>query len=217
MTIPERGRKLVAMHKRFAISLLGCLPLTGACDRAGNEPASRSSAVPPPVVSVASAPQGAPSRPPAPAPAPTAPFEGTAGIEKRPHPPPEHPVVLSGVRAGRHQGYDRVVFEFEGDQFPSTEVEYVDEPVRHCGSGQVAELAGDGWLELRFQHAVAHRMGKPTVSDREQHPKLPVARELELTCDFEGHVTWVIGVQAPNRYRLLELPSPPRVVVDILH
>jgi len=46
---------------------------------------------------------------------------------------------------------------------------------------------------------------------------LPVLSELELTCDFEAVVTWVLGVESPNRYRIRELNGPPRLVIDIKH
>jgi hypothetical protein len=55
------------------------------------------------------------------------------------------------------------------------------------------------------------------VSKVEQRPELPVLLQLEPTCDFEGEVSWVLGVKAPNRYRVLELKDPPRLVVDVRH
>ena len=59
--------------------------------------------------------------------------------------------------------------------------------------------------------------GRPTVAERERTPSLPVLSELELTCDFEAVVTWVLGVGSPNRYQVREMNSPPRLVVDVRH
>ncbi|MBA2378972.1 MAG: hypothetical protein H0V76_05295, partial [Blastocatellia bacterium] len=42
-------------------------------------------------------------------------------------------------------------------------------------------------------------------------------KDLKITCDFEAEVTWVAGVASPNRYRVLELKAPTRLVVDIKH
>jgi len=42
-------------------------------------------------------------------------------------------------------------------------------------------------------------------------------KELISTCDFEAEVEWVAGVASPNRYRVLELRNPTRLVVDIKH
>ena len=142
--------------------------------------------------------------------------EWTAGIIDRPR--SNQPAAkLAAVRTGTHEGFDRVVFEFD-ERVPGYHIEYIDQPVRKCGSGKVTPLAGDGWLEVRMYPAKAHtEQGQPTVSNRERMPKLPVLWELELTCDFEAVVTWVFGVESPNRYQVRELSSPPRLVIDLRH
>jgi hypothetical protein len=122
------------------------------------------------------------------------------------------------VRSARHAGFDRVVFEFAAEARPGYHVEYIDKPVRKCGSGDTTPIAGDGWLEVRFEPTDAHTpSGAPTITKREQQVELGVLRELEQTCDFEAQVTWVLGVSRPNRYRVLALKQPARIVVDIRH
>jgi hypothetical protein len=78
-------------------------------------------------------------------------------------------------------------------------------------------VAGQGWLQVRLQPAQAHANGQVTVAEREQKPGLSVLQELELTCDFEAEVTWVLGNKAPNKYRVMELREPTRLVVDVRH
>lgn len=127
------------------------------------------------------------------------------------------PAVLDAVRAAKNAGFDRVVFEFR-DQVPGYHLEYIDKPVRDCGSGDVRPIAGDGWLQVRLSPAYAHTEGgQATVAERELRPELSIVREIERTCDFEAVVTWVIGTASPNRYRVFELSAPPRLVVDIDH
>lgn len=142
--------------------------------------------------------------------------EWTAGIIDRPR-SDAHAATLVAVRTGRHDGFDRVTFEFD-QRIPGYHIEYIDQPVRKCGSGDVTPMAGDGWLEVRMSPANAHtESGQPTVAERERMPKLPVLSELKLTCDFEAVVTWVFGLKSPNRFQVRELSSPPRLVVDIRH
>lgn len=125
--------------------------------------------------------------------------------------------MLTDVRSARHDGFDRTVFEF-ADAVPNVHLEYVDRPVRACGSGEVVELPGDGWLQVRFSGARAHtEAGEASVADRDREPGLPVLLALALTCDFEGEVTWVAGVEAPNPYRAFALEAPARLVVDVRH
>lgn len=149
--------------------------------------------------------------PPPPDPADAAPWTIGLAEQKRDGSPI---ATLKDVRTGKHEGYDRVVFEL--DRVPGWHVEYVDEPVRQCGSGEPTPIAGDGWLEIRLTPAAAHdEAGNATVRERERALDLGNAKELEATCDFEADVTWVIGVGSPNPFRVFELSDPPRVVVDV--
>ena len=115
-------------------------------------------------------------------------------------------------------GYDRVVFEFTGDSVPGYRVEYTKAPVQRCGSGDPVTVAGTGRLIVRFQPAQAHdEHGSLTPAERHRAPGLPAVRELTLTCDFEGQVTWVFGIAAPSEYRVSELTGPARLVLDVRH
>lgn len=144
-------------------------------------------------------------------------FEGTAGITDKKY-DIKSAAILREVRTAQHDGYDRVTFEFAGAEMPSYHIEYIDRPVRACGSGNVVPLKGDGWLEIRFQPAAAHNEeGKPTIENRERAPNHKILKELKLTCDFEADATWVLGVSTPNKYRVLELENPIRLAVDIKH
>ncbi|HYJ08316.1 MAG TPA: hypothetical protein VEX18_04890 [Polyangiaceae bacterium] len=143
--------------------------------------------------------------------------EFTAGIVEH-KPPPRAVALLTDVRAARHDGFDRIVFEFGSGSPPGYHLEYIDRPVRKCGSGDATAIAGDGWLEVRIEPAHAHTpSGAPTIRDRDQQLDLGVVKELEQTCDFEAIVSWVVGVKRPNRYRVLTLNEPLRLVVDVKH
>ena len=138
----------------------------------------------------------------------------TAGIVDL-APGPGGVASLISLRAAEHAGYDRVVWEFSGSA-PGVHVEYVDRPVRQCGSGAPVPLPGDAWLEVRLEPARAHtEEGRPTIAERRRTAGLPLALEMVQTCDFEAVVTWVIAVSSPEPFRVTRLASPPRIVVDI--
>jgi hypothetical protein len=144
-------------------------------------------------------------------------FNGTAGVTDK-ESRAEQVAILTAIRIGQHSDHDRIVFEFSGPSLPGYHIEYIDKPVRSCGSGEVVPLAGDGWLEIRMSPAAAHtEQGQPTIKTRAFTLNLPAVRELKSTCDFEADVTWVAGVSSPNKYRVLELIDPVRLVVDISH
>ncbi|HEY6560974.1 MAG TPA: hypothetical protein VI072_27045 [Polyangiaceae bacterium] len=192
----------------------------GACSRSKSQEAAPHAATSTsvrvvPSATAASPVQSAPRASAAPEPLP-ADFRGTAGIITKQR-DTQAPSRLVDVRSARHDGFDRVVFEFDG-LVPGYHLEYVDKPVRRCGSGDPTTLAGDGWLEVRMTPVDAHDTeGKALIAVRERQTAHAVLKELEQTCDFEAHVTWVLGVASPNHFRVLELPSPARLVVDVKH
>lgn len=131
--------------------------------------------------------------------------------------PGSPPAILRDVRAASQQGFDRVVFEFEGSAVPGYRVGYVDSAVQ-CGSGAPVEVAGAALLQVRLDPAQAHtEAGEATVGERERRPGLPVVQEMESICDFEADVTWVLGLAARSRFRVQELAGPARLVIDIEH
>ena len=144
-------------------------------------------------------------------------FQGTTGPVRQPR--PDSPLATQrAIRTAAQEGYDRVVFEFSGDQVPGYEVEYVDGTVRACGSGDVVPLAGESALSVRFRAAQAHTPeGRSTLPSRTLAPNHPVVKEVKLICDFEGELQWVLGLASRNPYRIAALTSPARLVVDIQH
>jgi hypothetical protein len=133
-------------------------------------------------------------------------------------PSPIDPVVLRDVRAAGQTTFDRVVFEFATAPLPGYRIAYADDPVRDCGSGETVNVRGASRLTVRLSPAQAHtEQGIATVKELERHLALPVLQELELTCDFEADVSWVLGLAARRPYRVSELAAPPRLVVDIQH
>jgi hypothetical protein len=124
--------------------------------------------------------------------------------------------ILRGMRVGRNAGFDRLVLDFGDSPVPPYHVEYVDSPVRACGSGEPVPVAGQGWLRVRLRATQAHDdAGNATVRDRQIAATTPVLREVEIICDFEGEVEVVLGVQTPNPYRVLVVPTPNRLIVDV--
>jgi hypothetical protein len=148
--------------------------------------------------------------------APAAPQEAwTAGVTDRVRTVPR-PVTLGDVRVGVNQGFDRLVLEFLGSEVPGYRVEYVDRPARQCASGDAVTVAGDGLLAITLRGTQAHdERGQATVSPRERRLQMPLVKEYEFTCDFEGEVQVVLGVASPNRYRVTELQNPTRLIVDV--
>ncbi|HLF72560.1 MAG TPA: hypothetical protein VI759_10455 [Dehalococcoidia bacterium] len=126
-----------------------------------------------------------------------------------------NPAILSDIYVEGHpgEGFDRIVIEFEG-AFPDGTVEYID-AASACGSGLPVALDGEAILAIRMQPAQAHEDGVPTVPVSVPGTGFEIL-EAEQTCDFEGVVVWVIGVDELKGFRVTVLTGPSRLVIDIL-
>lgn len=126
--------------------------------------------------------------------------------------------VIAELRQARNDGFDRLVVELRGGAVPAYEVEYVDRPLHECGSGNQIHPVGDGWLQLRLQHAMGHtEAGDATIPRDVETPALQRGLRIYRTCDFEGMVTLVLAVDSPEPFRAFHLREPARVVVDVRH
>lgn len=126
--------------------------------------------------------------------------------------------ILRAVRIGRHEGFDRIVFEFDSDGLPQWHASYIEAPVIHCGSGHEVAVDGGAWLQVRFNGANAHtEAGEGTSGEARRTVGLPSVREVVRTCDFEAEVTWVAGVSDALPYRPRVLADPSRLVIDVAH
>jgi hypothetical protein len=124
--------------------------------------------------------------------------------------------TLRGLRTASQDGFDRLVLDFGDQPLPGWHAEYAARPGAQCGSGEPVQLAGARFLRLRLQSAQAHdEQGEPTVRQRSLELNMPALRALRLVCDFEGEVGVVLGVNAANPYRVLELGNPSRLVLDV--
>jgi hypothetical protein len=122
--------------------------------------------------------------------------------------------TLVDVRAGRHPGFDRVVFQFRG-AVPQHRVRYVGQLVQD-GSGNPVSVAGGADLEVVFQGANAHNQdGSPSVSPRRFSPGLPAVKEIAQVGDFEAVVSYGIGVDRRRPLEVSTLSGPSRLVIDV--
>jgi hypothetical protein len=123
--------------------------------------------------------------------------------------------TLVAVRAARHPGFDRVVFEFRGGVVPRHSVRYVDRLVQD-GSGNTVSVAGAADLAVIFQGANAHNQsGAPTVSPRRFSPGLTAVKEIAQTGDFEAVVGYGIGLDRRRPLEVSTLSGPSRLVIDV--
>jgi hypothetical protein len=127
--------------------------------------------------------------------------------------PPGGPGNLTTLRAGRHAGYDRVVFQLDGP-IPYYSVRYVPQ-VRLDGSGFPLRLRGAAFLEVVIRAPTHNEHGRPLLTPTRLRPEFPALREVNAPAHYEGQTTAGIGVSYRAPFRILELANPTRIVIDL--
>ncbi|HSK97308.1 MAG TPA: peptidoglycan-binding domain-containing protein [Euzebyales bacterium] len=125
--------------------------------------------------------------------------------------------TLRRIRVGRHRGFDRVVFEFDGGR-PGFSVRYA--PVaRTDGLGAPIPTLGTVALQVYLQadsidldtYERTFRPASPIT------PRYPTLRQVRYGGFFEGGTTFGVGLTGRSGFRVLELTGPRRLVIDVAH
>jgi hypothetical protein len=195
-----------------AACLLAAVAATGCTDGSGEPSATPSS-------TAATTTPGGPTDTTGPGTATTAaPRWTTATKAGTNHPKvPEDMPMLTAIRTGSHDGYDRVVLQFRND-LPSWRVGYVDQVPSE--SGATVPLEGAASLFVQVDPAWAHDLDTPPYAatytgPRTLTPRYPTLRQVRLVDEFEGHLTFGVGLQRRVGFRVLELRGPPRLAIDM--
>jgi len=123
--------------------------------------------------------------------------------------------VIDGLRTSCHGSFDRLVIEARRG-VPSYDARYVRR-VRSDGSGAIVRLKGSKRLRIVMQNARAHSQAGGPLIPGAQTPLCPNLRQVKLAGDFEGVVTFGVGLRRKDGFRVFRLSNPARVVVDVAH
>jgi hypothetical protein len=121
-----------------------------------------------------------------------------------------------GLRIACHPTFDRFVVLVRFAT-PGYRVQYVPRVI-HDGSGDVVRLRGTRRLRVILGPARAHTAdtGAALVPNL-VNASCPQLLQLKSAGDFEGVVTYGIGVRQLRPFRVFRLTGPTRIVIDIRH
>jgi hypothetical protein len=111
------------------------------------------------------------------------------------------PSPLNVVESSDHGSFSRFTFFF-GLVIPSYDLRYVDSAIA-CGSGAPLDIEGEAFLELSLNPATGF---DPTgdvgyvFRPEDIVGGLPSVLDFQLSCNFEGELTWVFGLPEPLDY-----------------
>jgi len=125
---------------------------------------------------------------------------------------------LTAVRVGEYASYDRVVFQFSGG-LPAVTADRVA-AVYTDPKGTPVALAGQSYLHVVFRGASGvcpQPMQRTWTGPSVLTPYYPQLLMVSAAGDFEGYLSFGIGLAAPGSYHIFTLTGPDRVVIDISH
>ena len=125
------------------------------------------------------------------------------------------PVVLTDVRIGDHDGYERVVFDLSDGGSAGWYARYVDEAVQQ-GSGDVLDIDSPAILELSLRNMSYPPSDGGTPQGLQPVTDLEVVEELRVASTFEGITQVFVGLSERVPFRVLSLEDPDRVVLDVV-
>jgi hypothetical protein len=126
-------------------------------------------------------------------------------------------VTVTDIRIGRHDGFDRVVFEADGTGAPGWDVRYVDS-AQSQGSGADIAVEGGGILQVTI-----NGVGLPADTgvdeysgpDRLSSGDTEAVTEVVWDSTFEGTSVAFVGVTEETPFRVYLLENPARVVLEV--
>ncbi len=126
-------------------------------------------------------------------------------------------VFGSDIRTGHHGCFERIVLEFIGDgDLPGYRVAYADGPVTLGESGETVELRGDADLLITANAWMGDPAAGYWTDPIQIFPdNVDAIQELYLTYNFEGQLTWAVGLDVQRRFQVTTLTDELLIVVDI--
>ncbi|AZA09909.1 AMIN-like domain-containing (lipo)protein [Corynebacterium pseudopelargi] len=140
---------------------------------------------------------------------------GDASVAAKEQRPQSVGAVVTDVRVGHHDGFDRIVFDIEGSDAPGWYVDYTDTPAQ-MGSGHALEYNGKVALIINID-GVSYPF--ETTIESADLSKIGGAGHIKEVREhgiYEGRQMFVAGLDSRRPYSVQLLQNPTRVVVDIV-
>jgi hypothetical protein len=122
---------------------------------------------------------------------------------------------LFAIATGCHSTFDRFVIRGRFAT-PGYNVRYVNKVIAD-GSGNTVSLLGTKRIHVVIREARGHTSGGTDLLPNVLTPLCPNLRQVKGAGDFEGVVSFGIGLRRKTGFRVFRLTAPTRIVIDVLH
>jgi hypothetical protein len=122
---------------------------------------------------------------------------------------------LFAVATGCHPTFDRFVIRARLAK-PGYDVRYVSKIVADP-SGLPVSLLGTKRIHVVIRPARGHTSGGTSLLPSVVTPLCPNLRQIKRAGDFEGVVSFGLGLRRKTGFRVFRLSGPTRIVIDVAH
>lgn len=208
---PRVPRLAAAIAVLVAVAVIAGLVATGRLVVPAPSPVQQPTPAPAPTApGVAVTPPQTPAPPPQTA--SSSPFACTTAATSGAATGPPGPKGVTTIRTGPQPGYDRFVIEFDGGVAQYRITPQAGSTFTQDASGRRLTLRGSAGLLVVL---TGERGDVPYAGPTDLTPGLTEIQEARLTGDFEGVVSFGLGLTHPACYRVLLLTGPSRLVIDV--
>lgn len=125
-------------------------------------------------------------------------------------------LLVTGVRTGTHDGFERVVFDLDGQGEPGWFIDYTETPAQQ-GSGRPIEYDGATALNVNIDGTILpFEANRPDPNVGTVLGSGSAVKQIVPAGTFEGRSQFVIGLDSRHPYSVQVLNNPTRLVIDIL-
>jgi hypothetical protein len=122
---------------------------------------------------------------------------------------------LSAIATGCHATFDRFVIDIRSGT-PGYDVRYVNRIVADP-SGRPVSLQGSKRIRVIVRQARGHTQVGTNLLPAGSTPLCSNLRQVKKAGDFEGVVSFGLGLRRTTGFRVFRLTGPARIVVDVAH
>lgn len=123
--------------------------------------------------------------------------------------------VLYGAAAGCHPTFDRFVIRARLAT-PGYDVRYVKQIIADP-SGRPVALQGAQRIRVVVRQARGHTQAGTNLLPAVMTPLCSNLRQVKAAGDFEGVVSFGLGLRHKTGFRVFRLTGPTRIVIDVAH
>ena len=126
---------------------------------------------------------------------------------------------LIKMRFGKHRGYDRIVYELDGEPI-GYYITYSKPPFQGEASEEVTKVRGKAFVEIALYPVVVsdeNLEASERLLAQQNKVRMPLIREVKTVEWFEAELRHVVGLKRRTAFRVQVFSNPTRLVVDFKH